>query len=195
MGQSTLYLSFGTHGGIWRGRPNNQPNSGPLVKETCPVDDTLHQAAGNNNTTSGGSFIVMASGNLGHIVRSVRYGANNGDWTLSKTQANPLYAMIYGSGHWVAAGDNDTILTSSDNGANWTTKNSKWPGSQWRWGAYGNGRFVLVGLNGRITYSTDNGSTWSKASSGSTEDFTGVAYSPTFDSFAACGSNHTIVIV
>lgn len=195
MAEKTLYLSVGQNGVIFRGRPNNQPNSAPLVPETSGVSDTLYQVAADNDPVNGGAFNTMISGDQGHIIKSSRLGDNAGTWVTVYTAPKSLYAMVYGNNTWIAAGLDDTILVSTDNGGSWTAKTSRSGNISWLWGAYGNGKFVLVGTNGKIIYSQDNGATWVKANSGTTNDLQAIAYSPDLNRFVAVGNNGTIVSV
>ena len=195
---STLYLSFGDSGAIFRGRPNNQANSGPLAPETSGVSDALYQAAANNNPVSGGDFTVMAVGSLGHIIRSNRQGNASGTWSTVYTASGPtaLYAITYGNGVWIAAGQGDTVLRSTDNGTTWTRSKSGQASVTWKWAAYGNGTFMLVGgPGGKVSFSTNGGITWEKGSGGTTSDLTSVAYSPELNRFVAVGTDGAVVVV
>jgi len=194
---STLYLSFGEDGVIFRGRPNNQPNSGPLAPETSGVSDTLHQAAANNDPVNGGDFTVMAVGNQGHIIRSNRQGDASGTWSTVYTASGPtaLYAITYGNGVWIAAGQGDTVLRSTDNGTTWTRSKTGQASVTWKWAAYGNGTFMMVGSpGGKVSFSTNNGITWEKGSGGTTGDLTSIAYSPELNKFVAVGTEGSVVV-
>ncbi|MES0336248.1 MAG: hypothetical protein SFH39_07825 [Candidatus Magnetobacterium sp. LHC-1] len=86
-----------------------------------------------------------------------------------------LRSIAYGNGTFVAVGDNNTILTSMDNGVTWTLRNSGTTSSL-SCIAYSNGTFVAVGNSGTILTSTDNGVTWALRNSGTTSDLWGIAY-------------------
>src|SRR3990172_6372447 len=70
---------------------------------------------------------------------------------------NPLYAVAYGNGLFVAAGSFGTILTSPD-GMTWTQRVYETT-DDLLGVAYGNHTFVAVGSSGRIVTSP-NGAIW-----------------------------------
>jgi hypothetical protein len=191
---ATLYLSFGEDGGIYRGRPNNEQNSGPLVREISGTTATLWQAAGTNNPASTGTaFIVMVVGSNGGILKSSRSGNYCGTWTNVHTASQPLKALATNaSGTWVAAGANDLVCVSTNNGTSWTETTTGHSGT-WNWMAYGNGKFVVVGDLGLIAYST-NGTDWTKLTSDAVTDLNSIAYSPTLNKFSAVGDGGVIVM-
>jgi len=194
MAENTLYLSTGYGGQIFRGRPNNQSNSGPIVLEVSGTTETLYQVAANNDPINGGAFTVMISGQGGSILKSSRLGDNPGTWNKVYTSSYPLWAMVYGNGKWIAAGQNDTVLVSTDNGTSWSSHPTGITGALWQWGVYGNGQFVLVGYSGYVAYSS-NGITWTRGQSGTSENLYGVEYSPSLNTFVAVGNNGALVTV
>jgi hypothetical protein len=82
-------------------------------------------------------------------------------WTL-RNQKNPLYAVTYGNGLFVAVGWG-IIFTSPDWGS-WTERASE-TGNGLRGVTYGNGLFVAVGKGGAVLTSPD-GVTWTARTSG-----------------------------
>jgi hypothetical protein len=74
------------------------------------------------------------------------------DWQVRRSPADEhLYAVTYGKGLYVAAGNHRTILTSA-NGAKWRVRVQNTNSQGWFSGvAYGNGTFVAVG-NGYQQY-------------------------------------------
>jgi len=159
-------------------------------------NSAIGQSASNLADQTTSSYLVAfacSNGSAGSILHSTRNGNNSGSWT-SVSAPYSLGAIAYGNGHWVAAGANDCVGTSSD-GINWTWSTSGWPGSLWGAAAYGNGKFVLVGGNGHVVYSTDNGATWKRGQSGTANNLNAIAYSPSLNKFVAVGDLRTIVTV
>jgi len=191
---NTLYLSLGENGAIFRGRPNNEANSGPLVRENSGVNDVLYQAAANNG--GGGSYTIAVAGGSGRgiILTTTRTGNESGTWTVSYTGTRPLNGVIYGDGDWVACGTGDTILLSG-NGTTWTATSTGIKGANWRWAAYGAGRFVVVGNAGYAASSTDGGFTWTRENTGTKNTLNSVSYSNTLRKFMAVGTGGTLIEV
>lgn len=219
---STLYISYGLQGGIYRstsGIPTNFEARGSgaditVDREYFNAYMSFRQNASNCSNRPTEHFrVAVADAGLGKILWSGRVGNAVSTWTAATTiidgteyviSGTPLWAMAYGSdapqnSYWVAAGDNDTVWTST-NGSVWTRTETGWRGSNWRSCAYGNGRFVLVGQKGRIAYSEDNGATWTKSSQGGGKTVLGgfqhlnsIAYSPTLDTFCVVGDGRAIL--
>jgi len=197
---TTLYLTLGASGGIWTGKPNAQTGTGVLHKETSGTSESLYQSAASNVTTTS-TFKAVVVGYGGSILLSNRVGNNTGTWATVHSATQPLLAVAYGNGHWVAAGNNNLVLTSS-NGSTWTEKAGAVKGAQWTWAAYGNGTFVVVGgfINkgkdtGVVMFSTDNGATWTRGNAGGASHLQSVAYSPQLNVFVAVGTDGSLVSV
>jgi hypothetical protein len=142
---------------------------------------TVRAASGSLTKTANLSLTVTASGGGGGG------GGAGTTWTLRNLD-NPLYAVTYGNGLFVAVGDRGAILTSPD-GVNWTRQTSGT--SDWLKGvAYGNGLFVAVGGRGAILTSPD-GVTWTAQTSGTGNSLSGVAYGD--GTFVAVGVGGTIL--
>jgi hypothetical protein len=74
---------------------------------------------------------------------------------------NPLYAVAFGGGSFMAVGEKQTVQTSTD-GKTWTKTYSNSSSNASLYGvAYGNSVYVAVGNNNTIMTSP-NGSTWTK---------------------------------
>jgi len=112
------------------------------------------------------------------------YSTDGKDWNNSDT-AGASYAVAYGNGVVVAAGDN-LVTRSTTNGQTWSTPATK--SGVWRGVAYGNGTFVAVGTNVTM-YSSDDGQTWSTPATKS-GDWKSVAYGDGV--FVAVGGSQTM---
>jgi hypothetical protein len=106
----------------------------------------------------------------------------NWQWANPLPQGNDLNAVAYGNGLFVAVGDKDTILTSSD-GTHWTVRRgvNVSPNSGNLYGVtYGGGQFVVVGGTGPSgyaeVYTSPDGVTWTSQSSGAPYDLYAVTY-------------------
>jgi hypothetical protein len=117
------------------------------------------------------------------------YGDALDSWaTVPSGTTNRLWAVTFGGGLFVAAGDAGTVLTSS-NGMAWNPVVLGITNSL-RGAAYGQGQFVCVGASGFVMASTD-GMSWSPQSSGTTNQLNAVA--STTLGFVAAGKAGTIV--
>jgi hypothetical protein len=161
------------------------------VREISGVTDTLYQCAADNNPESGGGFKAVVVGSLGHILKSTRSGSFSSTWSIVHTAAVPLRACAYGDGKWIAAGDDDVVLTSS-NGTSWTAITTGLGGS-WNWATWGGGKFVMVGDLGVVAYST-NGTSWTQITTDSDADMHSVVYSDSLNKFTAVGDGGIIVV-
>jgi len=201
MTTSTLYLTVGTGGGIWNGRPDG---SVTLYKENTFTGETLYQIASNHDGSSS-TFTVVVVGEGGSIFNSARTGANHGTWNKvhSGTTSTALYSAAFGillNPIWVAGGANNTVLYSP-NSTNWYSGNGAVKGAQWTWAAFGNGQFIMVGnktVNGQkqgAAQMSTNGVDWVEAAPGTKNILQSVAYSPDLNVFVAVGDNGAIVSV
>lgn len=94
-------------------------------------------------------------------------------WENPVPQGNPLGAVLFAGGQFVAVGGSGTVLTSPD-GAAWTLRN--WDGTAFLHDiAYGNGRYVAVGEHGGVLTSTD-GVSWQMSAADTTNQLRGVAF-------------------
>jgi len=111
-------------------------------------------------------------------------------WTAStlRVQTNSLNAAAFGGGIWVASGDNQTLLTSTD-GSVWTPRN---PGTNASLTgvAYGTGKFVVVGAGGTILTSSD-GIIWTARTSGTTKLLRGITFAG--NQFVAVGNEGAVL--
>ena len=89
-------------------------------------------------------------------------------WTrrIAADRSN-LYGIAYGRGLFVAVGDQDTILISSD-AVSWKRRDSRTSDILFAGVAYGAGTFVVVGDSGMILTSAD-GVQWANRNSGASE--------------------------
>jgi hypothetical protein len=102
-----------------------------------------------------------------------------------------LNGITYGGGSFVAVGEDQTILSSS-NAISWTVR-SRTPGVSraFRGAAYGNGRFVAVGNRDAFVYSSTDGVNWRSAVSNVQDrELNGVIYANGL--FAAVGYDATV---
>lgn len=195
-----FYITTGTNGGIWIGKPNSLTNPNPLTREVTGVTETLYQVA-SDLTANVSTFKVVTVGVEGSILLSVRTGNQSSTWTKVKTASQPLVGVAYGNGHWVACGSKNTILTST-NGSTWVERKGAVKTADWQWMAYGNGTFIACGTMksmgtdiGVIQYSTDDGTTWTQGNAGGASPLNAIAYSPELNVFVAVGDKGSIVSV
>jgi photosystem II stability/assembly factor-like uncharacterized protein len=114
----------------------------------------------------------VAVSNSGNIVRSTDNGTT-WDNVTSGTNENLLGAG-FANNTFVVVGGEGTILTSSDNGSNFSAVVD--PGNHLTGVEFGNNTFVAVGVFGGLYRSTDNGSNWASVTSGTTGRLRGVAF-------------------
>ena len=200
-----LFLVGDSNGRIWRStngvpcdfydvdRSEGTANN-PVLEEEINTTGEIMQIASNLEDHSWTNYRAVAITSNGRILYSNRNAATAGTWSTAASGLSGLYALVYGDGVGVAAGDNDSIWTST-NGTSWTQRTGVWAGTNWNWAAYGNGKFVIVGTQGHIVYSTDNGITWTRAKSGTVNELKSIAYSPTLNKFVAVGAHRTIITV
>jgi len=149
------------------------------VRGTRPVTQSLTVRVAGSVATGIYNLQVRATSgrltktaNLRLTVSAPGGGEAGTTWTL-RNLGNPLYAVAYGNGLFVAVGDDGAILTSRD-GVNWTARTSGT--SNWLSGvAHGNGLFVAVGDRGTILTSRD-GVNWTARTSGTSNWLSGVAH-------------------
>ena len=190
-----LYITAGANGGIWTGKPNTETASGTLIKETSGTTESLYQMAC-NLTTNSDIYKIIVVGNGGGIFLSNRVGLTSGSWSKVHQDSAPLYGCAYGNGVWIAVGDYNKIL-SSTNGSTWTTRTGPIADANWFRVCYGAGQFIAVGSNtannkGYIMSSPD-GVTWTRLESGVNQALQSIAYSPELNTFAVVGNNGTIL--
>ena len=189
-----LYLTAGTNGGIWIGKPNTETSSGVLTKEDSGTTEALYQAATNMTTASTYQVVIVGEG--GGIFLSNRTGEAPSTWTKVHQDTKPLFACAYGNGVWIAAGENNTILSSS-NGTTWTARTGPIKDANWRWAEYGAGQFIVVGgpptIDKGYIMSSPDGVTWTRLESGVKKNLQAIAYSPELNTFAVVGNDGTIL--
>jgi hypothetical protein len=201
---------FITGTGVTNGRITSKTSTlvststaGSTVTRTYAV--TFVVSAGSFSSSASYQFVptfkVVVVGTAGSILLSYRDGDATGTWTKVKQASSGLEGVAYGNGNWVAVGQNNLVLTSTD-GNTWTESRGAFPGAQWNWIAYGNGKFVAVGSGtvngasvGAVMFSTNGGASWTRGNSGTTNHLQSVAYSPTLNVFVAVGNNGAIVTV
>ena len=157
------------------------------------------------NIDAGKNFTAIVVGATGTLARSSRTWGSSDTWTavqiFAEDGVTPLLNDLYGvasddspntgSAKWVAVGQYGTIVTSSDNGANWTTQML---GITQALNAvrYCNGKWVAVGDEGVIFTSTDT-VTWTQVQSGlTTRDLTSIDYSPVHNTINI-GGQHIVL--
>lgn len=108
----------------------------------------------------------------------------------SRAEGNLLWSIAASTDELVAVGSYGVILSSSDNGATWTPRDSGT--NVWLVAVtYGGGQFVIVGEGGLILTSPD-GHQWTRSvASGTTERLNGVIYAD--GKYVAVGENGAAV--
>jgi len=123
------------------------------------------------------------------------HGADSWHWFNPVPQGHTLRAVGLLNGQFVATGVGGTIVTSGDQGDNWSIVDPGLTNAyELRGVAHGNGTFVAVGTFGRLLSSSD-ASTWSKQVYGTgTATFTDVAFgNGTFVAVAQLGSTNLVL--
>lgn len=193
-----LYLVVGYNGGIWSGRP--EPGGEALVKETTDTTQNIWAVA-SNATEGSANFTCFATGSEGKILKSDRVSDTTSTWSTVYNAGVVLRHINHGNGIWIAVGENNTVVRSTD-GVTWTKTKGSTPSATWTYIVYGNGKWVVSGgsrvgsaTKGAIMYSTDNGLTWTKGSAGTTSMLLSLTYSPELNKFVSVGYNGSIVSV
>jgi hypothetical protein len=102
-----------------------------------------------------GHGVAVAVGGEGHIYSNI-----GGGWNLRDSgTSNILRCVTFGNGLFVAAGDHNNIVTSSD-GVHWTLQRVA-DGNALYAAAYGNGNYVLAGTDG-VEFHSSDGSHWTE---------------------------------
>jgi hypothetical protein len=115
--------------------------------------NVLSSTVGGQTITSGNSLTTLTTAQTSVSI------VPNRSWTeRSGISTNTAYALAYGAGLWVMGQSNAALGTSTDL-ITWTSRDSKFAGSDIFNGHYANGYFVIVGGTGRCSTSTD-GITW-----------------------------------
>lgn len=95
--------------------------------------------------------------------------------TLWAGTGDAVWAVTYGNGLWVIAGENGRMASSPD-GTNWTSRTSQFSADTIYGLAYGAGVYVAVGTAGKIS-SSANGTAWTaRTGAGGTDVFRAVVY-------------------
>jgi hypothetical protein len=220
---NNLYLiaSYGTAslgGAIFSGKPDPTLAPPQLFREyrSSSIDEVFYQFASDSRPYNPEfSVIVVSSDNRsntsrGKIYKSTRVGNDIGGWTeVYSTNAGDLQGCAYGNNVWIAVGENNLVVRST-NGTSWSVVQGAVPNGMWKWMTFGGGRFVAVGYKtvpdpadpvnttitqGIVMYSDNDGVTWTQAESGSTNRLQSVAYSPELNKFVAVGKYGTIIAV
>jgi hypothetical protein len=123
-----------------------------LVRQ-APAGALSSVAYGNNRFVAVGGTIPAPS----WIVVS----ANGTNWAgASPATTNGLYAVTFGGGLFVAGGENETIVTSTD-GTNWIKRHETPLGGRFVDVAYGNGLFMVANNNAGAVFTSTDGVNWS----------------------------------
>jgi hypothetical protein len=220
---NNLYLttSYGTNslgGAIFSGKPD--PTQPPpqlyLEYRSSNVNEVFFQLASDSRPYNPEFSVIVVSANgpnndgvtTGKIYKSTRYGNDVGGWTEAySTNTGDLYGCAYGNNTWVAVGQNNLVVRSTD-GTTWTELPGAVSGGRWKWMCFGGGRFMAVGYktipdpsgigeidSGIVMYSDNDGLTWTQAQTGTNKRLTSVAYSPELNKFVAVGLEGTIIAV
>ena len=165
----------------------NVTGSGPVTRDlTLSVGSGVAPGAYSLQVRATSGSLTKTA-NLSLTVSAPGGGEAGTTWT-SRNLGNPLQAVTYGNGLFVAVGWNGAILTSRD-GVNWTWRTS---GTREDLQAvtYGNSTFVAVGMHGTILTSRD-GVTWTQRTLGADDWLNGVTYGNGL--FVAVGYNGAIL--
>ena len=95
------------------------------------------------------------------------------EWLHPKPTGSNLYGVAYGAAQFIAVGEHESILRSTD-GTNWTVVREAIGGTNLTAVCWGNGTFVAVGAHGLVLTSTD-GTNWSRR-----VPFSGILHSVTY---------------
>ena len=123
-------------------------------------------------SNSGATNKFAIAGNSGHMY----YSTNGTSWTQGSNFSQQIFGMTSNNTTYVAVGAGSLISTSTD-GQNWSTRTQASSPGTWYDVAFGNGLFVAVGDSGHINTSTD-GTTWVNrtSTSGTTQSIRDVSY-------------------
>ena len=102
-----------------------------------------------------------------------------------------LHNIVYNGNTWVAIGDADTLVVSTDNGNSWTTKSGTY--GHLHNIVYNGNTWVAIGDAGALVVSTDNGNSWTKKNTGTDGHLFSIAYNG--NTWVAVGGLRTGVIV
>ncbi len=95
-------------------------------------------------------------------------GSKRADRNLMKIFGDPKGALY-------VAGEQGTVLRSTDQGATWRYLASGYKGTFWTGVAAADGSLFVAGLRGNLYRSLDGGDTWASVPSGATDSITGLA--------------------
>lgn len=99
----------------------------------------------------------------------------SGARSVGSITTNNLYGIAVGNNTTVIVGAKGTILTSSDNGATWTSRTSGTTQNLYAV-AFANNTFVAVGYWDTVITSSDNGATWTKRTTNTYSSLYGLTY-------------------
>lgn len=157
-GTTNLLLNVTSGSGVWVAVGDQSTIVTSVGGATWTVQSTPTTAMLRGIAYGDAGDVFVAVGGGGTILRSVDGNASNWTQVVSGTTEN-LQGVHYANGLFIATGENNVLLTSSD-GASWTARTSNAGG----WlldAAYGNGTYVAVGLGSRVVTSSD-GITWTR---------------------------------
>ena len=146
---------------------NNRFVAGGNARIAYSSNGTTWTASTGNSTgcvirgiTYGTQFVAVGYGYGGGVINYSSDGASWNEVTDTTLGTSYIYDVAYGSGRYVAVGENGKIAYST-NGTSWTAvTNSTFDTSTTIYGiTYGTGKFVAVGAGGKMAYST-NGTSW-----------------------------------
>lgn len=146
----------------------------------------------------GGQFTAVGAGG------AVLVSPNGVQWTAeTSSTSEDLYAVAYGNGVWVATGEGGentqtgayitTLISSSDNGATWTSNSVSVAGADLYGLTYASRQFVAVGDAGfgsdATILTSPDGSAWTAQTSGVSGSLDAVGYAPGLAGLLAVGSS------
>jgi hypothetical protein len=170
---------------------------GEVLNSTDTENWTLVSALGtvNNQSIIWESFLFVLVGNNGQILTSP--SGFGGTWAsqTSGTSEN-LHGITHGVGTFVAVGDNQAIVTSSD-GISWAVQTFTPSFTNFDSVTFGNSLFVLSGSGGGIATSPD-GIVWTERTTPVSSILQAVTFASTnfgvsSDAYVACGNNGNII--
>lgn len=140
---------------------------------------------------SGG--IVIGVGDSGAVV-VINDSDPIGTAVTSKPTTSNLKSIVRYSTSWVAVGDGDEVIRSTNNGSSWSTITASSDGvTFYGVASNGSGGIMIVGSDGNVWLSSNSGAAFTEKSLGITADLYSVSSNGT--SWVVCGSGGYIGVI
>jgi hypothetical protein len=177
-----LYVAVGTYASAAQNPNGNTTNR--VMTSPDGITWTPRAAAAqylwSSVTYGNGRFVAVAQ--VGANNNNVMTSTDGITWTLGSLTSTTWYSVTYGNGRFVAVATSGAVVTSDDDGATWTSRNTPSAISLHSWTSvtYGNGLFVAVAQSGsgtgnRAMWSAD-GINWTTGSTPSENQWRGITY-------------------